>query len=1427
MFNTPPTGPTGSSVPYLTVPNTSSVPSESSQPFSTQAFRSSHIYNATSSYVFSSGHGHYTSSFSPLSPSTTNYASQMSTPPTLDTTNIGTVGSPLTGGGFRANGTNLITSILPSGTAVEHGKLDSSRIALTTGRPGNTHNENKTHAHNATILGIKGTSPIIIKSISATLTFANSTIIDSLSSNLTSDQSAPTQASRAMLAFEKPRVTDPNALPSSNLTQRPANSTFSNMTKSVSTINDTTAVHPTMSVVISSNSTSNITTPINSTLSASTLYNSTSPIQGLSDLILTNPMLNNTEIVYLDGNRRPVFAIGTAPIPDIRHNKGVTLDTNTTHDGTGQCSGIMTVVPGVRTITFTAVEVVYQLTTVFGNATTPSPEYVLPLKACSTFSSAANANTDRPGEGQSVSSVLLVTKKIPVVVRSPQTVGPIYNLPPSSAQPVQVQPTADAGQAGDPSAQKMQQSGGEDRSAGSAPLQQAFALADNLASSNSLKTTSGNDEASPVSVVASSVTDAAGSRSNPPIPISNSGGSGSGTNGASSGSNTAGSGSTGASSDTNGGQSPGNSVQPAIAGHAPGVDRQTSSGGQATGNDGRIMSGGQSPSEGQKVGGDQNSKGGEQAPNGNIISGSGTGDQSASTSGQPPPVSSQLASGQTVPGQSSAVGADTGSQNVGSVASNPTSSDAKSGAGNSFVAGSLPSEANDYPVKAVDVNNIPIYIDSAVVIVGSQTVNAGSPPTTIIANGQTVTVDQSQLVASGTTIPIEAAVASNPASSITIGSVPVVLQPSNVVIGSNTFSHGSSAAFAVYNDQTYSWDAKQFVGPGGTMATFPSATSVAPRITAGGQVFSVVSSTLKAIGTDIAIPNNPSASPFMYQNQTFLVNPSQLVAPDMSITVPPATTQPTPFVYNEQTFSVDNSQFVAPSVTIPLSSGSGTVRYGTTVLTVDHTQIICPNTTITLTSVPQAGSPATPSAITTGGLTFSLGPAAAVITSSTYSFLPGQTPATATDQGQTVTLVSSGVHFGSIHVPIPTPSPDYSIVTQGSLTFSVAPSAVVFNGQTDNIQAGMSPRTTTVNGQEISIGAQGVGLAGTILPLPSATNPSGYSVVSQGDLTFSVAPSAVVLDGQTNSIRSGMTPITTIVHGQTISIGPQGVGISNTTIPLPAPPPAFAIVTQSDLTFSVAPTEAVVRGSTFGIGPNKTATIVLDGQTIGVGPSEIMFPGTTVNLPSATSNQPPAEVTADGLTFAVGPTEAVVGGTTYAIGSGAVAKTIVVGSESISLGPNGIVLPSTTIPPQHIPTAVTADGLTFLADATEAIINGTAYAIGSEAIAKTIVYGSGTIGLGTKGIVFPSTTVVPWGNATQTSLYSMYSASGAAVSSSMSLISAAADKANAPPTGLPVSFPGGTKSDIHRGTGQALRPPTILILAATLGGLMLRLWACL
>lgn len=1361
---------------------------------------------------------------------------------------------------------------------METGKPYSSTIAITTAGSRHKYNGTEISGYSANASGVSGSPADHATSSTST----NLTITHPTSTYLTSINSTELN-----LTASSPLSIDP-AQPnstwiSSNLTSAVSNNwTSSNSTPGVSVLTSPALVNFTTFY-----SKYNDTTQTNSSLNALHLTISSSYNQTLTSLFSGNSTLNKTgNVTTQEETPSRLYTLSRLLTPgdalEIEVGKDTIplLETNSTSNQTAQCSGTLMVNQLQVTITYTMTKDIFELMTLASNATVPAPVTIPPLPAC------AKMNNDFiPGQ-ETTQEILTATRKIPVAVRPPQSVGPTYNIPTSTGQAAPAQSAADFDHAENPAASSTQGSKEEGTSAGSAPLQQAFALADSVTLSNPSAsiislTDSGSNTASPDTNVVGSNTNVGGSGSNSAgsgsgsasVANSESNDGGSASNVASSGSNTAGTGS-------NGGQSAGNSVQPAIGKEAPGKDGVTTSEGQTVETDGQTTSVDQIPK-----GEDQTSDGGQSAPG-----------------------SSQQAPGQTVSGQSSSEEANTGSQSVNSGTGGSTGSGDQSNAGESAVVGedsntvAQTMAANDggagpdvdqYAPKAVTVGNVPISIDNAAVIVGSQTINAGSSPTTVIANGQTITVGQSQIIAPGTTIPIEAPAASQAASSVTIGSVPVVLQPSNVVIGSQTFSHGSSAAFAVYGGQTYSWDAKQLVGPGGTMATFPSATAAAPRITAGGQVFSIFSSTLQASGTDIVIPNSPSASPFIYQNQTFAVNPSQLVAPDMSITVPPATAQPTPFVYNGQTFSVDNSQFIAPSATIPLSSGSGTVRYGTTVLTVEQTQVICPSTTIALSSVPQTDSLATPSAVTTGGLTFSLGPAAAVIASSTYSFLPGQAPTTVTDQGQTITLASSGVQFGNVNVPVPSYPSSYSVVTQGDLTFSVAPSAVVFNGQTTKVTPGMAPLSTKINGQEISIGPQGVaianttvplpmvsnpsgyavvtqggltisvapsavvlngqtngitsgmtpittavdgqtisigpqgvGLASTTIPLPVATNSAGYAVVTQGDLTFSVAPSAVVLDGQTNSIQSGMTPITTNVDGQIVSIGQEGVGIVGTTIPLPTPPPAYAVVSRGDLTFSIAPTEAVIQGSTFAIGPNMTATVVLDGQTISVGPSEVDFPGTTVDIPSATSNQAPAAVTADGLTFSVGPTDAVIGGTTYAIGSGAIAKTVVIGSETIGLGTNGVVLASTTVPPEQTPTAITADGLTFSADATEAIINGTAYAIGSEAIAKTIVYGSETIGLGTKGIVLPSTTIAPWGNATQTSLSSMYAASAAAASSSMSSVSAAAESADSFSTGLPGTH-GDAKNDIHRGTGNLLRPPDILILGATLGGLILGLLAIL
>lgn len=593
-----------------------------------------------------------------------------------------------------------------------------------------------------------------------------------------------------------------------------------------------------------------------------------------------------------------------------------------------------------------------------------------------------------------------------------------------------------------------------------------------------------------------------------------------------------------------------------------------------------------------------------------------------------------------------------------------------------------------YVPSLVMAGNLPVSIISNAVIVGSHTVKAGSPPTTVVAKGQTIAIQPSLIVAQGKSILIKAASPPPPAHTATIGNVPVVLRPQDVAIGSKTFKHGSSPTSVIYNGQTYSWDASHLVGAGATVA-FPSVDTSAPRVTAGGQEFSVFPSQLKAPGRVIPLPNTATASPFVYKGQTFSVNPSQIIAPDTSITLPPAE-RVTPFVYIDHSVSVDASRFMARLTTIPLSSGSGIVTYNGQTLTIKPSKIIGPSTTITLSA--RDSSAASPTAVTTGGLTFSIGPSAAVVGSSTYSFVPGKAPATIVTHGEAVVVGTNGVQFRNVHVPVPTMTPSFSAITQG-------------------------------------------------------------------DLAFSIAPSEVVVGSHTATIYSDMTPITTVVNGHSISIGPKGIGLASTTIPLPMPKPSFSTATKGDITFSLAPSEVVVKDKTYSIASNMApVTTAIDGQRLTIGPKGIHIEGTTVNLPAI---QTPISVIAAGLDFLIGSTDAVISGTTYAIGNGAVFQTVVVGSQTLRIGSAGVVLPSTTIAPEQTPVAVTAVGLTYLMDSTEVVINGTTYAIGSGAVAKTVIRGSTTIILGTDGLALPSTTIRSWSNAAQTNLSSVSGTSSA------------------------------------------------------------------
>jgi hypothetical protein len=588
-----------------------------------------------------------------------------------------------------------------------------------------------------------------------------------------------------------------------------------------------------------------------------------------------------------------------------------------------------------------------------------------------------------------------------------------------------------------------------------------------------------------------------------------------------------------------------------------------------------------------------------------------------------------------------------------------------------------------------------------------------------------------------------------PDAVVTIGNVPIKLQPNKIVIGTRTFTPGAVPTPIVYNGQTFHLDASRLTSPQTTVAIPQAAGAALPLVTAGGQVFTVGSSGLQAPGLTVAIPRGPEASSFQYKGQTFKINPSQLIASDRFVALPggPRPTPPPTFVYNGETFSVDGSRFIGPSATLAISPGSNVVVYNGDTLTIQPSQIVGPRTTITLANANRGPITAAPSAITAAGLAFSIGPAAAIIGSSTFSFLPGQTSTTIVYQGTTISIGPSGVAFAGTTIPIPTPPPSFSTVTAGGLTFALAPSQAVIGGRTFSIGTNIAPITTVVNGQTISIGPKGIGLATTTVPLPNPTDVA-LSTVTAGGLTFAIGPSQAVIGGRTFSVGPDIAPMTTVLNDKTISIGPQGVALAGTTIPFPNPTAAsFSTVTAGGLTLTVGPSQAIIAGRTFTIGPGSAPiTTVINGEKITIGSRGVVLATTTVALPSSPSGY--SVFTAGDLTFSLSPSQAVISGKTYTIAPGIAPITTTINGQIVTIGSKGIGFAGTTA---AIPSAttlagasvVTVDGLTITIEPTEAVIAGKTYPIGIGATPTTVVIGTETISFGPGGVGLPTTTIAP------------------------------------------------------------------------------------
>ena len=433
---------------------------------------------------------------------------------------------------------------------------------------------------------------------------------------------------------------------------------------------------------------------------------------------------------------------------------------------------------------------------------------------------------------------------------------------------------------------------------------------------------------------------------------------------------------------------------------------------------------------------------------------------------------------------------------------------------------------------------------------------------------------------------------------------------------------------------------------------------------------------------------------------------------------------------NHVPVSIGPGSVVVGSYTVAAGAQSTTITVNGQTFTIETSRIIAGATTLAFSIAPE--KPYTSASI--GRVPVALGPKVAVIASTTYTV--GSSPTAIVHDAQTYFLGSSKLVAAQTTVNLPHRKPPLAFVTAGGEVFSVYSSQLEAPGitvaiptETQRSQFIHRGETFTVNPSQLIVPDKTVSLPwNMITPAPSP--------IIAGGILMSVGPSAVAIGSHTYSLQN---PTSIIYNGHTISIGSNGVEMASTTIAVPSIA-TFSTLTEGALTLVLGPSEASIQGHSYLLTQGVTpTTTVIDGQTISIGPGGIALAGTTAVIPRLIEGSQITKI--DGMTLSVGSTDVVIAGKTYAIGEGATPQTVTIGSEILSFGPGGVGLPRTTIAPAA--SVATADGLTFSLEPTDVVIRGTTYQIGAGARPTTITVGGEAVSIGPGGIGLPDTTIPP------------------------------------------------------------------------------------
>ncbi|KAH6659566.1 hypothetical protein BKA67DRAFT_652790 [Truncatella angustata] len=196
----------------------------------------------------------------------------------------------------------------------------------------------------------------------------------------------------------------------------------------------------------------------------------------------------------------------------------------------------------------------------------------------------------------------------------------------------------------------------------------------------------------------------------------------------------------------------------------------------------------------------------------------------------------------------------------------------------------------------------------------------------------------------------------------------------------------------------------------------------------------------------------------------------------------------------------------------------------------------------------------------------------------------------------------------------------YTAIINSAVSVRSRIAVATIDGTTFTINT--TPSTVVVKGQTITLGPSGIVFATQTIPVVTSVGATESAVLG-GEMITAIGNSIVVIEGTTFSYGPGMSPITEVINGDTILIGPSGISVHGITlggITAATTATTYEIVGGATIT-QIGGGAVVIDGTTYSIGASATSAIttVIDGQTLTIGPSGVAASSYTFAQPYVTS----------------------------------------------------------------------------------------------------------------------------------------------------------------------------------------------------------------